>query len=841
MELIKFQKKNRKDKLYNKLLDSLLALQKNLDSQKESFEFNDFLLRVGDVLEKNGVSILVTIFSDQKDTISIRYLNDASEEKNLRRSFDYFFLNSIIKIEKSNHFSNAYSNKNSQYIKERQTNIYKTYPNTKKYLSRYSFDSVICPILIKNEVIGFFEFISPQLKKEYLEIFEVFVRGLVKSISNSILFEELRMSEEKFKDIFENADEGFYVLNGRKKKFVEVNKSLAKITGYTKEELLQMSYLHIFSENERDRIDVYVKNRLKNGDSSSSPRSYETKIECKNGREKNIKLNISKYLNKDEWFVIISDITDSKIIQQKVLGARKHYLSIIDTIRDGIFVVDKNLEILSYNKYFAEKVNLSIEKIKNKKCIEILPKYENNLFLTELKREKNMSYFLRSVFITKEFRTIERKIVYKKKDFYYKIDISPSKNKKGEIYQAVVTISDITKNREAEEEIRKLDEFKNRVLNNVPVSIVMLDKKGRIISQNKNSLNLMGQKYNNSKLVHTHDIKSNKKLVTLYNKLIKNGDSFKYDNLSYSIDDKGNVKYLNIIAAPLFDARGGVEGAISIAVDNTEPMAYKEKIENLNQSLEKKVNKRTAELDSANKKLNRALELKLKFISDASHELRTPLTIMKGNLDLLFIEGKKINDDLLDLCRDIEDEIERMSRIISDLTMLTNADSEMEKLCYEKIDIGKLIKSMVKSLSIIAKEKNISLKFGPYFGNIVLLGDESKLEKAVMNLVRNAIKYTDENGWIKISMNKDAENVFIKIKDNGIGIPEKDLPNIFERFYRVDKARSRMEGGTGLGLSICKWMVEAHNGEILVKSKEGVGSEFLVRLPIKQERTQFAN
>ncbi|MCK5537048.1 MAG: ATP-binding protein, partial [Bacteroidales bacterium] len=223
------------------------------------------------------------------------------------------------------------------------------------------------------------------------------------------------------------------------------------------------------------------------------------------------------------------------------------------------------------------------------------------------------------------------------------------------------------------------------------------------------------------------------------------------------------------------------------------------------------------------------------------HELRTPLTIMKGNLDLLFIEGKKINDDLLDLCRDIEDEIERMSRIISDLTMLTNADSEMEKLCYEKIDIGKLIKSMVKSLSIIAKEKNISLKFGPYFGNIVLLGDESKLEKAVMNLVRNAIKYTDENGWIKISMNKDAENVFIKIKDNGIGIPEKDLPNIFERFYRVDKARSRMEGGTGLGLSICKWMVEAHNGEILVKSKEGVGSEFLVRLPIKQERTQFAN
>ena len=1151
MELLKFQHKKRKDKFYGLLLDSLLSLQKNLDSQKENFNLNRFLLLIGEVLEKNGVSILVTIFSDKKDSISVRYLNDALEEKSLRKSFDCFFLDSTIVIEKANYFSRPYLKREVQYMPKRQKDIYRTYSKTKKYLSGYSFNSIICPILIKGEVIGFFEFISPKLKKEHLEILEVFVRGLVKSISNSLLFEELIKSEEKFKDIFENADEGFYVLNGKKKKFVEVNKALVKITGYTKEELLQMSYLLVFSPDERVRIDAYVKHRLEKKDSSDSPSSYETKITCKDGTEKNIKLNVSRYINDDEWFVIISDITikknvekklkeanenqkilnallqisiddidlgekiekllntlikiswaenklsgglwllpekkrkklyfyssknfpkifyetctidslessrlgrvilnkevevfegrkkkelseedeiikinscyiplmhknvvlgalhflfkeekefsirelgffkaissivasavdreknklelekseekyrdfvdnagdmfvmldlnneivfanqsfyfnfpknqtnisassalkdssidleqagqtveeknenfinivnkdsrekfrnnfrdfakkninkkiefktrgggkilyvsanftnvikkgkkigvqaiirditDTKLAEQKIYETKKHYLSVVDTIRDGIFVVDKTLKILSYNKFFAEKVELPVEMIKNRKCPDILPKYENNLFLSELKREKNMSHLIRGVFKTKEFRSIERKTVYKKKVFYYKIDISPTKNSKGETYQAVVTISNITKNREAEEEIRKLDEFKNRVLNNVPVSIAMLDKKGKIISLNSYALELMGKKLENNKLISTKEIKNNKKLVTLYNNLIKKGKSFKYENLSYQPVNSEDFRYLNIIAAPLFDAKGGVEGAISIAVDNTESTMYREKIENLNQELEKKVEQRTGELDAVNKKLNRALELKLKFISDASHELRTPLTIMKGNLDLLFIEEKKIDEKLLEVYRDIEDEIERMSRIISDLTMLTNADSEMEKLHYEQVNMTKLIELVVKSLLIIAREKNISLKFGHHFRDFFIMGDEVKLEKIVINLIRNAIKYTDENGWIKIFLNKNEENITLTIKDNGIGIPEKDLPNIFERFYRVDKARSRVEGGTGLGLSICKWMVEAHGGQISVKSEESVGSEFIVKLPLNNKK-----
>ena len=837
MELLKFREKAKKNIFYSNLLDSLVGLQKSIDSKRSGFDLNKFFLLVGEVLEKNGVSILVTIFSDKKKFISVRYLNDVSEDKTLRKAFNYYFLDTKVRIEKDNNFTKFYLNESVQYAEEREKDIYKSYKKKTKNIAKDSLNSIICPIIIRGETIGFFEFLSPKIKKNYLDLLDNFVKRVSKSISSLMLFNELKDSEEKFKDIFENAEEGFYILNGKKKKFVEVNKALVKISGYTKDELLQMNYITIFPERERSRVDSYVKNRLLNRDSDKSPKVYETVMQSKDGVEKNIKIKIGRYINNEEWFVIVSDISNEKIAEQKLYETKKHYISVIDTIREGIFVTDNKFNIISYNKFFARKVNLPVEKIKNKKCSKILPRYENDLFLNELSREDSIRNMLTSVFKSKESKHTERKIVYKKNIFYYIVDIYPRKNKVGEVFQAVVTINDITKSREAEEEIRKLDEFKNRVLNNVPVSIAMLNKQGKIVSLNKYAQDLMGQNIVNKKLVLTSEIKKDKKLAQLYKKLLSKGESFKYENLSYQVEGMGETKYLNLIAAPLFDKEGSVEGAISMAVDDTESRIYRAKIENLNQNLEKKVEQRTLELDIANKNLNRALDLKLKFISDASHELRTPLTIMKGNLDLLFLDSKIKDENILDVYRDIEDEIGRMSNIISDLTMLTNVDSEMEKLYYEKVDLVKVLESAIKSLTVIAREKNISLKSNFLLKKIIIKGDEAKLDKIFINLVRNAIKYTDNNGWVKIYINKENKEAVIRILDNGIGIPEKDLSNIFERFYRVDKARSRAEGGTGLGLAISKWIVEAHNGKIEVKSEEGIGSEFIVRLPLNQERS----
>jgi len=182
----------------------------------------------------------------------------------------------------------------------------------------------------------------------------------------------------------------------------------------------------------------------------------------------------------------------------------------------------------------------------------------------------------------------------------------------------------------------------------------------------------------------------------------------------------------------------------------------------------------------------------------------------------------------------IRKEVEQMTSILTNLTMLTNADTNTEKLKYEKIELGVLTSSVEQSLRVLAKKKNITIEVRELEKPIVIYGDESKLEKVLLNLVRNAIKYTNRNGLIEIWTDKDNEGARINVKDNGIGIPEKDLPYIFERFYRVDKARSRNEGGTGLGLSIVKWAVEAHGGKVTVESELNRGSLFTVHLPTKR-------
>jgi signal transduction histidine kinase len=273
-----------------------------------------------------------------------------------------------------------------------------------------------------------------------------------------------------------------------------------------------------------------------------------------------------------------------------------------------------------------------------------------------------------------------------------------------------------------------------------------------------------------------------------------------------------------------------------MAHDNTETVKAKMKLEELNRTLEKKVRSRTKELDNINKKLSEILVLKSKFISDASHELRTPLTVIQGNLDLAAREAKKNNKPIPETYQYAISEVERMSGILADLTMLTNIDSFNEALNYEKVDLGQLLKTIGQSLKVLADQKKIALIYKKGIKHLPVMGDEAKLEKLFLNIVRNAIKYTEPRGRVKIWLeNGDNEGRAI-IEDSGIGISGKDLPFIFERFYRVDRARSREEGGTGLGLSIAKWIADAHSGKISVESELGKGTRFIVHLPLDYKK-----
>ncbi|KAB3532181.1 sensor histidine kinase [Alkaliphilus serpentinus] len=234
--------------------------------------------------------------------------------------------------------------------------------------------------------------------------------------------------------------------------------------------------------------------------------------------------------------------------------------------------------------------------------------------------------------------------------------------------------------------------------------------------------------------------------------------------------------------------------------------------------------------------LEKLENMRKEFVANVSHELKTPLTTIKSYTETLLEGALDSRELLLRFLEVIDNEADRMTRLVRDLLQLSNLDFQQAKWNKKPIIINKIIDKAVLKLDVSAqnKQQRIYVEMDENAGTIY--ADEDKLEQVILNIISNSIKYTPEGGEITIQADKTGEYVDIRIKDNGMGIPEGDLPRIFERFYRVDKARSRELGGTGLGLSIAKEIIDAHEGEIKISSHEGEGTEVILYLPLFKEK-----
>ncbi len=222
------------------------------------------------------------------------------------------------------------------------------------------------------------------------------------------------------------------------------------------------------------------------------------------------------------------------------------------------------------------------------------------------------------------------------------------------------------------------------------------------------------------------------------------------------------------------------------------------------------------------------------FVSNASHELKTPLTAMKLLLECL-IEQPGMPDEMrMEFMQDMNHEIDRLSGIITDLLTLTQMDSRNDALHMKEIDLSRLTEETLHTLSPVADKAGLTIASAIAPG-VRMNGDATKLASVIYNLTDNAIKYTPEGGEVRVSLSGKGKTVTLTVTDNGIGIPPEEQAHIFDRFYRVDKARSRATGGTGLGLSIVRQMVQLHGGQITLASEPGRGSTFTVTLPVRKE------
>jgi heavy metal sensor kinase len=216
-----------------------------------------------------------------------------------------------------------------------------------------------------------------------------------------------------------------------------------------------------------------------------------------------------------------------------------------------------------------------------------------------------------------------------------------------------------------------------------------------------------------------------------------------------------------------------------------------------------------------------------RFLADVSHELRTPLTVIKGNVDLVR-RMKQVDEESLD---NIEDEADRLTRLVGDLLLEAQAESGKLPLHFAPVELDTLLLEVFKEMRILARER-VQLKL-PEIDQIMINGDRDRLKQVLINLIANAIKYTPQGGEVVLSLGKVGGNARLIVRDTGLGIPAEDLPHIFERFYRAEKSRSRSKiGGFGLGLSIAYWIVNHHGGQIEVDSAEGKGTTFCIYLPM---------
>jgi len=377
-------------------------------------------------------------------------------------------------------------------------------------------------------------------------------------------------------------------------------------------------------------------------------------------------------------------------------------------------------------------------------------------------------------------------------DFNQYVEVK-SEDEIGKLAEMFNTLT--SKLRETLSEVYKEKSKIEAIVNQMDDGLLAIDLSGKIVHINQKALEILHLEETDANEINFNDFGPNYNFnITLDN--IKDTDIWKGKEIINRNDFVYRVQY-----APFEDDNNNKLGIILIIQDITEEQ----------------------NLDNMRKE----------FVANVSHELKTPLTTIKSYVETI-LDGVVSDKDIINnYLAVINNESDRMTRLVRELLQLSNFDSKQVKFDFEYHDYIDLLKKAIDKINVSAEKKNQSISFDTEFDEIIGYFDYDRLEQVVLNILSNSIKYSTENSNVLVTCEKGEEKVLIKIEDQGIGIPESDLGRIFERFYRVDKARSRDLGGTGLGLAIAKEIVESHDGNINIESIAGLGTIVNIEIPLK--------
>ncbi|MFD1851093.1 two-component system histidine kinase PnpS [Oceanobacillus bengalensis] len=333
------------------------------------------------------------------------------------------------------------------------------------------------------------------------------------------------------------------------------------------------------------------------------------------------------------------------------------------------------------------------------------------------------------------------------------------------------------------------------IIDNTQNGLVLIDEKGYIHLVNRKFITMFGKTSKEYNGYIYYDVLEHE----IFHKTVQN--TFLYEkNIKSEFSHYIGIEkhYFEIIGVPIFNEKDRLKGAVIVIHDITE--------------------------------LKKLEIMRKDFVANVSHELRTPITSIKGFAETLLEDGINDRENAKEFLKIIYKESDRMQLLIEDLLTLSRLEEENFQLVLNKIDVSELADEIVPTFLLKARKKKLNLTVS-IEDKLELKADKEKLKQIFINLLDNAMHYTPENGKITLTVTSTADYVHIKVSDTGIGIEQKALPRIFERFYRVDKARSRNTGGTGLGLAIVKHIVEVHEGKITIDSEVNEGTNVHVYLP----------
>jgi PAS domain S-box-containing protein len=383
-----------------------------------------------------------------------------------------------------------------------------------------------------------------------------------------------------------------------------------------------------------------------------------------------------------------------------------------------------------------------------------------------------------------------------------------------------------------------LPDLARKLFDEVPASIIVIDRTGKILAVNRGfSLytSKPGSEMVGHMLLDSKEI-ADPILRKKFRSLLKSGKPFLRHIFKHHATSQNRWYTMSLSAVPLKDDHNEIVGAVSIAQDISSLVETQQQLEVANAQLRRRVEDYNDELLKKQKELELSMTSRNRFFADASHELRTPLTIIKGNIDLIKLESYNLPPALSKRIKDISLEAMHMSQLLSDITTLNRGDSLADSKELNKVALDELVKNVLRQFFAVAKRRKITISASikPVFA----MADEASFSKVVNNLVSNALRYNEKCGTIAVRLFQKSSKAILEVKDSGIGIGKKDLPHIFDRFYRADQARARVSGGTGLGLAICSHIVKQHHGTIKVKSIAGKGTTFIVTMPLGNSKNR---